>query len=138
MIKSCPKREIYVKIDSKGAASIGGVMGRCRPAALPRALMLPNSRMTVSMLQMVGPLQPAMLAILTCVKDPSSIISGLRSCCDFARFGAMVEGLRRFKKLKGRYFDRHVRTTYVASSVGKEPEFVGPLISYSIHLEAIA
>jgi hypothetical protein len=49
-----------------------------------------------------------------------------------------VEGARRFKKLEGQYFDRHVRTAYVAGSVGIAPELVGPLILYSINQEATA
>jgi hypothetical protein len=99
---------------------------------LAGALVLPNSRMLVSMLRIVRSLQPATLAILTCVKDPSSIILRIRSCCDLARFGAIVEEARRFKKLEGQYSDRHVRTAYVAGSVGIAPELVGPLISYPV------
>jgi hypothetical protein len=48
----------------------------------------------------------------------------------------MVEGSRRFKKLKGQYFDRHVRTAYVAGSIGIAPELVGPLMSYGMNQEA--
>jgi hypothetical protein len=114
------------------------LMSLCRPAPLAGALVLPNSRMLVSMLRIVRSLQPATLAILTCVKDLSSIISRIRSCCDLARLGAIVEGARRFKQLEGQYFDRHVRTAYVACSVGIAPELVGPLISYSINQEATA
>jgi hypothetical protein len=50
----------------------------------------------------------------------------------------MVEGSRRFKKLKGQYFDRHVRTAYVTGSIGIAPELVGPLMSYGINQEATA
>jgi hypothetical protein len=113
-------------------------MSCCRPAPLAGALVLPNSRMLVSMLRIVRSLQPATLAILTCVKDPSSIMSQMRSCCDLARFGAMVEGLRGLNKLEGKYFEWHVKTAYVAGSVDKELELVSPLISYGIHLETIA
>jgi hypothetical protein len=88
------------------------------------------------MLRIVRSLQPATLAISTCVKHLSRSISRMRWCCDLARFGAIVEGARSRKKLEGRYFDRHVRAAYVAGSVGIAPELVGPLISYSINQEA--
>jgi hypothetical protein len=37
----------------------------------------------------------------------------MRSCCDLARFGAVMEGSPGLNKLEGNYFDRHVRTAYI-------------------------
>jgi hypothetical protein len=76
---------------SQRASSIGRVICRRLPAPLAGALVLPNKRRLVAMFQIVRSLQPATSAICACVKDLSSIMSRIRSCCDRARFGAIAE-----------------------------------------------
>jgi hypothetical protein len=67
-----------------------GVMLRGRPTPLKGALVVPKQRRLERMCRIERSLQPATSAIWGVVSELSRIMSRMRSCCDAARFGAIV------------------------------------------------
>jgi hypothetical protein len=65
-------------------------MGRGRPPPFNGALVVPKQRRPESMLLIERSLQPATSAIWVVSSDLLITISRMSSCCEAARFGAML------------------------------------------------